>query len=50
MRLFANANYPFLEQRKRAYLISAAALAIGLLSIAAHRGLDYGVDFTGGTL
>ena len=50
MRLFANANYPFLEQRKRAYVISAAALAIGLLSIAAHRGLDYGVDFTGGTL
>ena len=50
MRLFANADYKFLEFRKRAYLISAAMLLIGILSVTVHRGLNYGVDFTGGTL
>lgn len=50
MRLFASANYKFLEIRKTAYIVSAALIAIGLISIALHRGLNYGVDFTGGTL
>jgi preprotein translocase subunit SecF len=50
MRLFANANYSFLERRRTAYMISAAVILIGILSIALHRGLTYGVDFTGGTL
>jgi preprotein translocase subunit SecF len=50
MRLFAKADYKFLEVRKRAYLLSAFFLTIGVLSIAVHRGLNYGVDFTGGTL
>lgn len=50
MRLFASANYKFLEVRRTAYIVSAALIAIGLVSIALHRGLNYGVDFTGGTL
>ena len=50
MRLFANADYKFLESRKRAYVISAAMLLIGILSVTVHHGLNYGVDFTGGTL
>ena len=50
MRLFAKANYKLLEQRKMAYGISTVAVAIGLLSILLHAGLNYGVDFTGGTL
>jgi preprotein translocase subunit SecF len=50
MRLFANADYKFLEQRKTAYMASAAFVVIGLLSIVLRGGLNYGVDFTGGTL
>ncbi|UCC47705.1 MAG: protein translocase subunit SecF [Gemmatimonadota bacterium] len=50
MRLFASANYKFLEIRQTAYIVSGVLIAIGLISIALHRGLNYGVDFTGGTL
>ncbi len=50
MRLFAKANYKFLEQRRKAYVVSAVLIALGVLSIALHGGLNYGVDFTGGTL
>jgi preprotein translocase subunit SecF len=50
MRLFAKANYKFLEQRRKAYVVSAVLIAFGVLSIALHGGLNYGVDFTGGTL
>lgn len=50
MRLFAEAHYEFLEKRKTAYLISALMVVVGIGSVAAHRGLNYGVDFTGGTL
>ncbi|MGD2153798.1 MAG: protein translocase subunit SecF [Gemmatimonadales bacterium] len=50
MRLFAKANYKFLEQRQTAYVVSAVFITLGVLSIALHGGLNYGVDFTGGTL
>ena len=55
MRFFQNANYPFLQWRKRAYLITAALMVVGIGSMIVHaaRGegwLNYGVDFTGGTI
>ncbi|MGD2215792.1 MAG: protein translocase subunit SecF [Gemmatimonadales bacterium] len=50
MRLFAKANYKFLEQRHTAYVVSAVLIVLGVISIAVHGGLNYGVDFTGGTL
>lgn len=54
-RLFANANYDFISRRRPAYVVSATAL---LISVAAAifwqttRGswVNYGVDFTGGTI
>jgi preprotein translocase subunit SecF len=49
MRLFANANYDFLSQRKWAYRISIAFSAIGLIWLL-FRGVNYSVEFTGGTL
>jgi preprotein translocase subunit SecF len=49
MRLFANANYDFLAQRKWAYLISIAFSLIGLV-VLLFRGVNYSVEFTGGTL
>lgn len=49
MRFFRNASYDFLAQRKRAYVVSAAMLLIGFLSLVMRGGPQYGVDFTGGT-
>jgi preprotein translocase subunit SecF len=55
MRLFANASFKFIERRRAAYLISAAVIAAGILAMLtwqASRGswVNYGVDFTGGTI
>jgi preprotein translocase subunit SecF len=55
MRFFQNANYPFLQWRKRAYLITAALMVVGIGSMILHAAkgegwLNYGVDFTGGTI
>jgi preprotein translocase subunit SecF len=50
MRLFKDAHYPFMAGRRRAYIASAVLIVIGIVSILLHGGLDYGVDFTGGTL
>ena len=55
MRLFANANYHFIEKRKRAYVLSVLVLAIGIgamivNSVSLGSWLRYGVDFTGGSL
>ena len=49
MRLFANAKYDFLRRRKVAYLITLALTVPGLL-VVLFRGLNYSVEFTGGTL
>jgi preprotein translocase subunit SecF len=49
MRLFANANYDFLGGRKRAYAISIAFSLIGVV-VLLFRGVNYSVEFTGGTL
>ena len=55
MRFFQNANYPFLQWRKRAYLVTAALMVVGIGSMILHAAkgegwLNYGVDFTGGTI
>jgi preprotein translocase subunit SecF len=49
MRLFANAKYDFLNRRKIAYMITLALTVPGLL-VVLFRGLNYSVEFTGGTL
>jgi len=49
MRLFANANYDFLGRRKLAYLSTLVILIPGLL-VLLIRGVNYSVEFTGGTL
>lgn len=50
MRLFANANYGFMERRKWAYVFSAGVILVGAASIVTKGGIEYGVEFTGGTL
>ena len=44
---FSNSSIQFLVKRKIAYIISGIIIVIGLGSIAT-KGLNYGVDFTGG--
>ncbi len=55
MRLFGNAHYHFIEQRKKAYVFSGTLIAIGLAAMVFNIAtlgswLRYGVDFTGGSL
>jgi preprotein translocase subunit SecF len=50
MRFFRNANYDFLSVRRRAYVVSAVLLLLGIGSLVLRGGPRYGVDFTGGTL
>lgn len=55
MRFFSDAHYKFIELRKRAYLISATAIAVGVLAMIFNvfsigSWQNYGVDFTGGSL
>ncbi len=45
--LFANINIDFISKRKVAYVISSIVILIGIASLAT-RGLNYGVDFSGG--
>jgi preprotein translocase subunit SecF len=55
MRFFQDADYKFIEMRRKAYVVSAAVVAVGILAMFAFgvggRGwVNYGVDFTGGTM
>jgi SecD/SecF fusion protein len=45
---FANTKVKFIERRKVFYVVSALVIAGGIASLAT-KGLNYGVDFSGGT-
>ena len=49
LRLFANASYDFINWRRWAYGLTAAILVPGLALFLVH-GLNYSIEFTGGTL
>ena len=49
MRLFANATYDFIGLRKLAYGLSALLIVPGIILLAVS-GLNYSIEFTGGTL
>ncbi len=48
MRLFGKTNIDFMGKRRLWYSISATVILIGMVSLAI-KGLDYGIDFLGGT-
>jgi preprotein translocase subunit SecF len=55
MRLFADAAYTFIEKRRKAYVLSGAVIALGLVAMLFNvfsigSWQNYGVDFTGGSL
>ncbi|MEZ4700091.1 MAG: protein translocase subunit SecF [Rhodothermales bacterium] len=47
MRMFENANYAFIENRRIAYVISGTLIVLSILSLLI-RGLELGIDFQGG--
>ncbi|HEV8453295.1 MAG TPA: protein translocase subunit SecF [Gemmatimonadales bacterium] len=49
LRLFSNAKYDFIGVRRYAYGLTAAILLPGLIFLMI-RGLNYSIEFTGGTL
>ncbi|MDZ7663401.1 protein translocase subunit SecF [Thiohalophilus sp.] len=49
MQIFQNTNYDFTGKRRYAVFLSAALLILAIASLAT-RGLNFGLDFTGGTL
>src|SRR3954463_162071 len=49
LRLFGNAHYDFIGARRYAYALTAAILLPGLLFLLV-KGLNYSIEFTGGTL
>jgi preprotein translocase subunit SecF len=49
IRLFANASYDFIKWRRAAFSLTGAIMLIGLI-VLATRGINYSIEFTGGTL
>jgi preprotein translocase subunit SecF len=49
LRLFSNARYDFIGLRRYAYALTAAILIPGLIFLLI-KGLNYSIEFTGGTL
>ncbi|MGD8322206.1 MAG: hypothetical protein PVJ02_17275, partial [Gemmatimonadota bacterium] len=55
MRFFAHARYRFIEQRRKAYVLSGTAILISIAAMVFNIATigtwqNYGVDFTGGSL
>jgi preprotein translocase subunit SecF len=55
MRLFDQAKYAFIAKRRRAYVLSATVILVGVVAMIVNvfsigSWQDYGVDFTGGSL
>jgi len=50
MQIFKKPNFKLMKYKFFAFGLSALVIAVGIINISAHKGLNYGVDFAGGTL
>jgi len=50
MKIFKETNIQFVKYTKMAIAVSTICILIGIISMLFFRGLNYGIDFTGGTL
>jgi preprotein translocase subunit SecF len=48
MRFFGKTNIDFMGKRRTWYMVSLSVIVVGLISLAV-KGIDYGIDFLGGT-
>ncbi|MCK4528152.1 protein translocase subunit SecD [candidate division WOR-3 bacterium] len=47
-QIFRKPNFDFINTRKVAFIFSGVLIFSGIVSLAAHKGPNYGIDFTGG--
>lgn len=50
IEFFKKTNFDFVSKRHFFFGLSAALILVTVISIISHKGLNYGIDFTGGTL
>ena len=50
IRFFADAKYDFIGVRRYAYLVTGGLFLFGLIAMLVSGGLNYSIEFTGGTL
>ncbi|MFC1627849.1 protein translocase subunit SecF [Gemmatimonadota bacterium] len=50
MDLFVKADYNFLSVRRTAYIVSAALIMLGIVSLVLRGGPNYSIDFEGGLM
>jgi preprotein translocase subunit SecF len=50
IQLFKHTHIKFMRLKYIAFVLSGILMVIGLINIFVHKGLNYGVDFAGGTL
>jgi preprotein translocase SecF subunit len=50
LRALKKTNINFVGVRRQAFILSAAIIIAGIVSLIVHKGPQYGIDFTGGTL
>ncbi|MCE5252379.1 protein translocase subunit SecD [bacterium] len=48
--LFSKPSFPFVSFRKKAYIVSGVVILAGIISLFAHGGPQYSIDFLGGSL
>lgn len=50
MQIFQDTNFDFIGKQKITIGLSSILIVIGIVSIFFHKGLNYGIDFSGGTI
>jgi len=50
LSFFKSQKFDFLKAKRFAFIVSGALILVGIVSVFAHGGLKYGVDFTGGSI
>ncbi len=50
IRILKETHFNFIGARKKAFIISAVLIVAGIISLILRGGLNYGIDFSGGTL
>jgi preprotein translocase subunit SecF len=50
MQIFQDTNYDFIGKRHYALVLSLILIAAGVVTVLFHGGMNYGIDFAGGTI